>query len=57
MPNKKGGKATAHIDKKKGGKKNEVELDEDDLEFINKQKQYQKQLKEAAEALKNKKKK
>ena len=56
MPNKKGGKSTAHIDKKKGTKKN-TELDDDDLEFINKQKEYQKQLKQAADALKNKKKK
>ena len=55
MPGKKGGKTTSLINKK--GKKNEVELDEDDLEFINKQKKYQKELKEAAEALKNKKKK
>ena len=55
MPNKKGGKTTSHIDKKKGGK-NKVELDDDDLEFINKQKEYQKQLKQTAEALKNKKK-
>ena len=57
MPGKKGGKTTSLINKKKGGKKNEVELDEDDLEFINKQKEYQKQLKQAADVLKNKKKK
>tara|TARA_B100001094_G_C18136589_1_gene775462 strand:+ start:1579 stop:1746 length:168 start_codon:yes stop_codon:yes gene_type:complete len=55
MPNKKGGKTTEHIKKK--SKKNETELDEDDLNFINKQKEYQKQLKQAAEDLKNKKKK
>jgi len=55
MPGKKGGKSTSHIDKKKGGK-NKLELDDDDLEFINKQKEYKKQVKEAAEALKSKKK-
>jgi len=55
MPGKRGGKDTSLINKK--SKKNNPVLDEDDLEFINKQKVYQKQLKEAAEVLKNKKKK
>ena len=55
MPNKKGGKSTTLVNKKT--KKNDLELDEDDLNFINKQKQYQKEVKQAAEALKNKKKK
>ena len=55
MPGKQGGKTTTHINKKT--KKNKVELDEDDISFMDKQKKYQKELKEAAEALKNKKKK
>ena len=55
MPGKQGGKTTTHINKKT--KKNKVELDEDDISFMEKQKEYKKQLKEAAEALKNNKKK